>query len=248
MVAFGTGKYLEENDNTSTKQQTFYAVLDANTTPGGAEDDKDDSASGSVVARTRLKAADVNKATGDVTVANSTESPFNWATIYQIKANDKLTDPKQKKSGLYAGWYFHYIDNGERQISEGAVYGQQVLVNSLIPPSANQGICGTGDSFAYIVNVAMGTAEREASTVGLLGAPLVVDVDESYSALNSVGQRTRTIRSRVIQQGSKAGTEGTKVGEMISRTLLTGRLSWRQIPNYQELRGMPLEDFAPTNP
>lgn len=248
VVAFGTGKYLEENDNTSTKQQTFYAVLDANTTPGGAEDDKDDSASGSVVARTRLKAADVNKATGDVTVANSTESPFNWATIYQIKANAKLTDPEQKKSHLYAGWYFHYIDNGERQISEGAVYGQQVLVNSLIPPSANQGICGTGDSFAYIVNVAMGTAEREASTVGLLGAPLVVDVDESYSALNSVGQRTRTIRSRVIQQGSKAGTEGTKVGEMISRTLLTGRLSWRQIPNYQELRDKPLENFAPGNP
>lgn len=245
VVAFGTGKYLEENDNTSTKQQTFYAVLDANTIP---EDAEDDSTSGSTVARSQLKAADVNTLTGDVTVANSTESPFNWATIYQIKANDKLTDPKQKKSGLYAGWYFHYIDGGERQISEGAVYGQQVLVNSLIPPSANQGICGTGDSFAYVVNVAMGTAEREASTVGLLGAPLVVDVDESYSALNSVGQRTRTIRSRVIQQGSKAGTEGTKVGEMISRTLLTGRLSWRQIPNYQELRGIPLEDFAPSNP
>lgn len=245
VVAFGTGKYLEENDNTSTKQQTFYAVLDANTIP---EDAEDDSTSGSTVERSRLKAADVNPSTGDVTVANSTESPFNWATIYQIKANDKLTDPKQKKSGLYAGWYFHYIDGGERQISEGAVYGQQVLVNSLIPPSANQGICGTGDSFAYIVNVAMGTAEREASTVGLLGAPLVVDVNESYSALNSVGQRTRTIRSRVIQQGSKAGTEGTKVGEMISRTLLTGRLSWRQIPNYQELRGIPLEDFAPSNP
>ena len=229
VVVFGTGKYLEETDNQNNQTQSFYAVMDEGLNPSTTQA----GTSGAIIDRSKLKAASAS------TQGVAVPAPFAWATRAMLDA------AKDGSTGQYAGWYYNMPGRGEKQISAGRVYGSSVLTNSVIPPAANQGVCGTGDSTAYAINVAAGKVEARDSVVGMLGSPIIVDIDASeYTAYNSIGQRTRTTRSRSILQGSKAGEDGTALSGELLNEMLLGRLSWRQIPNYQELRNKSYGSFS----
>ena len=108
--------------------------------------------------------------------------------------------------------------------------------SSLIPDSATTpGVCsvsgGTGNS--YYVDLLAGTGKRLASTVGILGQPMVMFNDEgtTETKADSTGRRMRTRPIILGQQGSK-GIDAKKVAD---ETYPVGRLSWRQINNYLEL-------------
>ena len=216
-VTFGTGKYLEVADKTSTAQQTVYMVYDN----GSAKNDTSTAGHGAIDGRGRLQAGTANAATGVITVPSFT-----------LGRPNKDSDTTQR-----AGWYFDFPTSGERQISSSTVVGNSIVFGSLIPIASVGSCSAAGGGNQYTVNIASGSGTAISSSVGIMGEPLVAEVSgaTAYSTSDSTGRRIKTVTSQVIQQGSI----GLSLGGTTSTQIVAGRLSWRQINNYQDLKNAP---------
>jgi type IV pilus assembly protein PilY1 len=219
-VAFATGKYLESSDKTSTVQNSIYEIFDngstaADSSPVGA----------SVISgRGRLKAGTVNVSTGVVDTPT-----FTWGRA----TSD--TDAAQR-----SGFYADFPVSGERGITNIVVAGDYLHINSLIPTSSGAaGSCAAagGDGKSYRINYLTGKGTVQNSTTGLLGEPLLIDLPSAttYTTSSTTGRRIKTVVQQVIQQGSL----GVAASSTVTSTFVTGRLSWRQINNYQDLKNAP---------
>ncbi len=222
-VAFGTGKYLEVTDSASTAQNSFYVIYDNGpTTP-----DNTPPRSAVISDRGRLEPGTINTATGAITVPT-----FVWGRA----TSDG--DATQR-----SGWYVDFANSGERQVSGATLSGNTLVFGSLIPgTSGNAAACGVsgGSGNQYIVNVDTGIGTTKVSTVGILGQPLVLDLaSASYTVSDSTGRRTKTITSQVINQGSTGTSAASGAGGQQTRQIVAGRLSWRQINNYLNLKNSP---------
>lgn len=219
VVLFGTGRYFESADNvvnSSTQNQSVYAIFDNNS--GVA----DRSSPASVVGgRGRLQAGSVSSA-GVVTVPSFF---FGRAT--------SDTDATQR-----SGWYFDFREPGERQISSFGTFGVNAIFGSVVPPDALAGSCGVGSGKQYSVNVATGNGSSQVSTVGILGEPLVLELPgaSTLSLVDNTGRRVKTERGQIILQGS---TGLVALPTQPTDAFQVGRLSWRQISNYHELKNAP---------
>ncbi|RYF40169.1 MAG: pilus assembly protein PilY, partial [Comamonadaceae bacterium] len=185
-VAFGTGKYLEADDRSSTAQNSFYVVYDN----GTATLDTTSGGTSVISGRARLRGGSINATTGAVSV-----SSFVWGRA----TSD--TDATQR-----SGWYVDYGVSGERQVSGATLAGNTLVFGSLIPgASGDAAACGVsgGSGNEYRVNVDTGNGTRRVSTVGIFGQPLVVELESatSYTISDSTGRRTKTVTSQVINQG-----------------------------------------------
>ncbi|WP_422620649.1 pilus assembly protein [Rhodoferax ferrireducens] len=138
--------------------------------------------------------------------------------------------PTTADPALRMGWYVDFDKSiGERQISDITADFGQLFFGSLFP---TKGSCGEGGGRFYAVNSLTGNGMSELSQVGILAAPLVLEVGSTGLTMSDTsGQRTATRNVAIITQGSK--------GLKVAATGLTyndqvGRLSWRQINNYRE--------------
>ena len=218
-VAIGTGKYLESGDNISTTQQSFYVVYDN----GSAAADGSPIAS-AISGRGRLAAGTVNTTTRTVTV-----NAFKWG---RPASN---TDTTQR-----AGWYFDLPDSGERidqaALNVGSLYA---AVNSKIPGStaAGAGSCTNtlGGGNQYFLNINNGSGTYTPSTMGLLGQPVMLSSDDEtvVSKSDSTGKRIRTVTHRRFS-AAQGGIDTSAAPVTTKETI--GRLSWRQIFNYQDMK------------
>ena len=216
-VGFGTGKYLEFNDINSTLQNSFYSLHDngSSSSPAG----------GAVIpGRGRLQAGVVNTTTLSVTVA-----PFKWGRA----SSD--TDTTQR-----SGWYFDYAITGERTVSPISAIGDTLRFGSLIPAAvAAAGSCASGGGGnVYDIDADTGVGTFRASTVGLFGESLIFNIAsaDTFTTSNSTGRRTKTTRTLALDVGSTGvATSGT----LKEVKTVAGRLSWRQINNYQDLKNAP---------
>lgn len=219
-VSFATGKYLESSDKTSTVQNSIYGIFDNGST---AADSRPVGAS-VISGRGRLKAGTVNISTGVVDTPT-----FNWGRA----TSD--TDATQR-----SGFYVDFPASGERGITNIKAAGDNLLINSLIPASSGAvGSCAAagGDGRAYTIDYLKGKGNLQNSTTGLLGEPLLIDLPSArtYTTSTTTGRRIKTLVQQVIQQGSL----GIGTGSTVTSTIITGRLSWRQINNYQDLKNAP---------
>lgn len=215
-VAFGTGKFIETADKTAAQKDTLYVIHD-----NGDPTPDLDSASGAVIGgRGRLAVGTIDSA-GKVTVP---------AFIWGRAASDD--DASQR-----SGWYADFAALGERQISNAIVTGDSLIFGSTIPGTASAGCAGAGSGREYLVNIDTGHGTSKDSDVGLLGEPVVGTVSEatSYTTSSTTGRRTQTTTQQVLQQGSG----GVKTSTRITSTVTAGRLSWRQVHNYQDLKASP---------
>ena len=113
-VTFGTGKYLETADNTSTLTNSFYALYDN----GSAAADSSPVGAAAISGRTRLIAGTVNTSTKLITVGN-----FTWGR--------PLTDGTTTSR---AGWYFDMPVTGEKLVSHILDVGPRTgSFNTVIP-------------------------------------------------------------------------------------------------------------------
>lgn len=220
-VVFGTGKFLEVGDKTSTSTNSVYAIYDngssaADTSPAGAT---------AISGRGRLEPGTVNTTTKAVSVP-----AFTWGRA----ATDADTTQR-------SGWYFDMPATGEKLVSTILDLGNFTgALNTLIPGSVGSaGSCSNnpGSGNQYVIRVDKGTGSYTPSTVGLLGPALFV-IDESettVSASDSTGRRVRTFTKRGVTVGQQGVSEGTSA--TVSEIL--GRLSWRQINNYQDIKNAP---------
>lgn len=219
-VAFGTGKFLESSDKISTTINSFYVIYDNGST---AKDNSPASAS-AVTGRGRLVMATVNTSTKVISVP-----AFTWG---RASSN---SDSTQR-----SGWYFDLPVTGEKSVSAVANLGVlNAAFNTLIPgsPGATAGACtnNQGSGNAYSLNIATGAGTYIPSTVGVLGpAIFFVNQDETtVSASDSTGRRIRTITQRGLNIG-QSGASASGQAAQIKQTI--GRLSWRQIHDYQNMK------------
>lgn len=217
IVSFGTGKFLEPSDNTITgsPQQSVYALLDngQNTLDSGV------GSSAAIAGRGRLQPGAVNAANGTITV-----TAFNWGR--------PLTDADMTQR---SGWYADFAANsGERQISNFSLVQGSLFFGSLIP-SVNS--CAAGSGNYYSVQLASGNGSFSQSNVGILGQPFVTQVGSwTQSTADTTGKIWETGTLQIILQGSSGLSAAPP---QVQAARYTGRLSWRQISNYQQLRHLP---------
>ena len=217
-VAFGTGKYLEVADRSSTAQNSFYVVYDNGSS---ASDGGTSPVQSAIEGRSRLQIGTFNSTTGTISVP-----AFAWGRA----ASD--SDTAQR-----SGWYFDYPTAGERQVSGIALSGSTLVFGSLIPNvTAASNVCGAagGSGREYLANVDTGLATSRVSTVGLFGQAMVMEIvsAQTQTTTDSTGRRIKTITKQTLDQG----TAGIAAGSIVKETQIAGRLSWREIHNYQDLR------------
>jgi type IV pilus assembly protein PilY1 len=111
---------------------------------------------------------------------------------------------------------------------------------TLIPASSGAvGSCAAagGSGRAYEVNVDTGNGTSRLSTVGLLGEPLLLEIlgATSYTTSTTTGRRIKT----VVSQNIDVGSTGVSASTTTTTTFVSGRLSWRQINNYLDLKNAP---------
>ena len=224
-VAFGTGKYLELADKSSVRKQSVYAVFDSDE---DATADSTSPARESVInGRDRLKAGTVSTVLGTVSV-----DMFTWGR--PLMTADLATTSER------AGWYFDFPYTGERQVSNAKSIGDYLVFSSLIPGASGvAGTCsaGGGGGGEYTINIDTGDGKFRLSTVGILGEPLIMEIPGAtiYSPADNTGRRKKTVISQTIQQGA----EGLSATTPVTTEFVAGRLSWRQINNYQDRKLAP---------
>jgi len=223
LILFGTGKYMENADKSSTSTQTEYMVFDDGwdhvDTLVGSE-----TRSSAISGRTRLKQGTANVSTGLITTP-----AFNLG----------LTTTQSDSEATRSGWYADLPVSGERQISNAGIAGAKATFGSLIPGASSTGVCGSsgGGGNQYTVDILTGNGSFINSTVGIMGEPLLSELTGATTSTisDSTGKRLKTTTTQVIQQGSS----GLAVGGTVTNTITVGRLSWRQINNYQDLKNAP---------
>jgi type IV pilus assembly protein PilY1 len=208
IVMFGTGKYMEASDNnlTPVRTQSVYAVNDIDATPKF------------IAGRDYLQQG--TSVGGAITIGS-----FTWGRA--SVANDTTSTER-------SGWYFDYAASGERSVSDFTIAGLNVYFGSIVPPQNLTDPCSGGGGNIYAVNFATGNGSSQASTVGLVGQIFVQETaNASISNSDSTDRRTQTTTKRMVIIGS----EGIQTPPTdIKNVSALGRLSWRQINNYHELR------------
>jgi type IV pilus assembly protein PilY1 len=232
-VAFGTGKFIESDDRISVQQQTFYAIYDNASatldTAGGnaAVSGRARLAKGIYTTPAPTTTASYNKDITNTAGESTVEAP---AFVVGRATSDGDTTQR-------SGWYFDYPTTGERQISSAQLRGDTLVVPSLVPGSAGvAAVCGVsgGGGSSYFFNIDTGDANVFISKVGILGPSIVLNLAATdLKSSNGTGRRLRSITSPVIAVGDK----GTGQTTSITNVFAAGRLSWRQINNYQDLKG-----------
>jgi type IV pilus assembly protein PilY1 len=215
LVLVGTGKFVERSDTELARfgTQSFYAVHDNGQTVYEVK-------RGELMLRSlRMAAAEGNaiEVSGDTFLYGSA--------------------PTSKK-----GWYFDFPESektGERAIAAGVVANGKLFFNSLIP---DREPCGPGAARTYIVDVLSGLPPGGrltglVSDGALLGQPVLVQARAEASERSPVGRRTVKKKATVL---NAAGNDGQSISSKPAphdeSTSMAGRLSWREIVNWQELR------------
>ena len=216
IVTFGTGKFLEASDNTvsGAPQQSVYAIFDngTNTLDSGT------SSASAIAGRGRLIAGTSISSTGTITVPG-----FNFGR--------PLSDSDMTSR---SGWYFDFPNSGERQVSNFTLLGGQLIFGSLVPALNS---CDFGSGNYYNVSIGTGNGTYVQSNVGILGQPYVTQVGAwSPNGEDTTGKVSQTGTFQTILQGS-GGLSAAPAPVKVSR--VAGRLSWRRIANYQQLRHLP---------
>lgn len=218
VVSFATGKFMESGDKNSTAQQSFYSIYDNNTRTA---DTSSPVVPPAISGRGRLVQGVIDTTAGTVTV-----SSFKWG---RPTSNTDTT--------TRAGYYFDFPSSGEKAVSNPKIIGNNLTFNTLIPaaPGSTGGCTAAGGSGrTYDLDLDSGNGTFRTSTVGLLGESLIVQIPgaTTYTKSRTTGRRTKTEYSDRVDTGSGSATKGSRIGV----TTVSGRLSWRQVNNYQDLK------------
>lgn len=225
VVLFGTGKYVEDADAAAGnfKTQSFYGVLDTTY----------DNVSG----RSKLEARTL---TEDTAVGSDA----------MIVAGDNFT--YGTSTGQKMGWYFDFLNSGtvtgtgERSVTDPLIAYGRLFFNSLVTGSDP---CATGGGRTYGLSAltglplnsdgvsASGAVTGQTSTVGMLSSPVLFETGTTVGDRDSIGKRAVKKKFSVFNfgTGGKAGTAAPAANGTGTFQPPAGRMSWREILNWQEL-------------
>jgi type IV pilus assembly protein PilY1 len=218
VVLFGTGKFIEDADTApgNFKTQSFYSVLDT-ASPSYKVTGRDE-----LVPRTLSKIS-----------AGNTEA----IEISGIDFSFGISDRDKK------GWYFDFpasSEIGERSVTSPVTANRHLIFNTLIPGSDP---CAVGGGRSYVLNALTGLSFSGKPTgylsqFGPLGMPIVLESAVEVSNRDPIGRRTVKKRVNIFNGGLGGGRDAIVEAPGGSREFIlpAGRLSWREVINWQELR------------
>ena len=212
-VTFGTGKFIEPKDSlaATAQVQSMYSVWDA-------EDDKT-----FYRGVTGSGASSINGLTSrTITITAGTTTIFVTGTQFQYSDN---------VSSGYRGWYADLTNNMERIAVDPSFGSGVVSINSTIP--GGDPCVATGGAKEYRLNARTGISLETtglSTVVGYLGTAAQFESgDAIYSTRSPSGRYVVTRKSTTASSGSGGGAsvQSTTV------TAIAGRISWREITNFQ---------------
>lgn len=212
MVIFGTGKFMEQSDSTSSGTQAIYGVWDNG---GTASTDYS-------LDRTKLQQQTATEGTSAITIAST---GFTLGT-----------DTGEKR-----GWYFNLPSARERIAVEGAQGLASIAIPSTIPSGDCTGDGGGRNYLINAITGGAAGPIQTTSTIGLISRPTYVSLElsdaGSYSARRADGTRKYTVDQAVISTGTQitsAGNVGAQTTKATTVQITAGRISWREIRNFKE--------------
>lgn len=230
MVVFGTGKFLEPSDATSTNTQTIYGVWDR------------DNSSFVNLRRTHLVAQvmDAPTAGASITYRNqttaSTPSFCTLGTLEMCNGNSK-----------HFGWYWDMPEIGERQTGKASLVGETVFFNTFYPYTQSVTVGGVttttldpcrygGDGYLMGLNAIYGYMESDfaAFDTNLDG---VIDGSDIKAAGIKIGAAmggttfVRGVGDRKvgIYSPSNLNNASTRITTTTGNSGTTGRVSWYEL-------------------
>ena len=214
-VFVGTGKFNETADKSSTAVSSIYAILDNSSTVAD-----DTTTPVAIKGRTRLKKGVIDTSAKTVKVDS-----FVWGR--------PTTDADMSRR---AGWYADFPVSGERVVGVLQTLGsRKAIFNTQIPATAGaSGGCtaGSATTNSYTVDIPSGAGDFTRID-GAASPPLLLQVGASVDTSGDpTGRFTRT--KTLVQV--HIGNNGTTPDKKIEEREFMGRLSWRQINNYQDLK------------
>lgn len=219
VVLFGTGKFIEEADAApeNFEMQSFYGIYD--TTHSGY------AASGRAELAPRTATASQQAGQEVLEIAGK---PFAYGT----------KEPGKK------GWYVDFPASertGERSVATPVLASGMLLFHTLMP---GPGSCAAGKGRSYILDPLSGLPADGRPTgmlaaAGLPARPVFIAIDSVSAGADAFGRRM--IKKRYIPLGPKEPGQGPAPDSTPNPPVLqekqvrSGRLSWREIINWQEM-------------
>ena len=219
MVLFGTGKYLETADSTSTAVQTFYAIQD-NT--------------GATVAKSALS---------PVSITTTTVS----GTSFRVTSTGCGASPLPACPGNPQGWYADLPTSGERVTGVPQLVSGTIFFNTFVPSSTPCDFGGTGwlmgidftggatRPFGVFPNASGTPTAGVFVGAALGGTTLIKSLSPSIGSGSGQGQGGNG-PGPLIKSPSSSGTgvSSLPTGNTVTTTLnfgpgSRGRISWREI-------------------
>ncbi|MFC7299750.1 pilus assembly protein [Herminiimonas aquatilis] len=215
LLLFGTGKFMEAADlhGAGFKTQTFYGVLDM--------------LDGKAVTRNQLverKLVATGSGPGALEISGS-----------ELQYGAPGSGDK--------GWYFDFLDankTGEHSISSARLSDGSLFFNTLIP---NPDPCQKHGTRSYVLNVLTGlpayaylTAYPANANMG--NTPIVMAIVPENPPREASGKRRLKKKLEVVDPvvSDQPGQKTTTPGVPTQTVTVSGRLSWREIVNWIELR------------
>lgn len=219
LVLFGTGNAKEKPNN----QNSFYAIHDS------TKNNKEDYfiTGRSQLARRELVPTTTDGKTGykligkDFTYAASASNKKGWYLDYQQNQSDKA-------------------DCKEQSVSEATLGYGTIFFNTIIPsgPACNQ----AGPGISYRLNAITGQSDTTnlpnaiSTETAIMGAPILITAHTLLGNRDSFGRRYNTQHYSVLNFGTDRVDDQNKVIKTNKAILEAGRLSWREISNWQDLK------------
>lgn len=218
---FGTGKYLENGDISTTATQTFYSIWDKALSPS------------TISGRSVLQPQTITTTT---TVSGNT---------YRTTSNNTVAWDGLVSGGTMRGWYMDLPASGERVVSDPALYDNRILFTTLIP---NASTCsGGGDGWLMELD-SVGGAALGGPTFDVNGDGVVSTADNLGTTISyPSGVKKSSIPSAVRMQKNPGGPGGGSMNKWTSMSKkntttntslenelnrlpsIQDRSSWRQI-------------------
>jgi type IV pilus assembly protein PilY1 len=214
VVLFGTGRYVEEADATpgTFRSQSIYGILDTTETTYR------------VTGRSELARRTLTTTSAGVTSISGGQFE------YGAGGNEKK------------GWYLDFDNSartGERAITNPSIVGGLLYFNTMVPSGS---FCPFNSGRSYVLNALTGLA-NDGVPAGLMVSSqmaMPVLVSTQVGNRNPVGRRairkTYSILDPISNDENVTMAQSGNRNKVFETSLSAGRLGWREIPNWQELK------------
>lgn len=180
MVYFGTGKYLENDDNAATgtqQTQTFYGIYDRGVTGRGTEPSRL-----APVVQADLLLQTIDTTIGTVTRTSPPET-FSTRNISNNSINWRLD---RTSTNTHLGWYVNLPTPAERQVTDPLLREGRIIFTTLIPGTDACAPGGTG----WLMELNSANGGRLDETLDLNGDGIFSSLDNGGAAYGAAGAKT----------------------------------------------------------